>query len=100
MHKNANNVMYLKLMEYAVERGLQWFDFNRIRRDNWGPHAFKRDPGFEPAPLHYQILLNKAQELPDFSPSNRKLALAGRIWKKLPLWFTRLAGQRITKWIP
>lgn len=100
MQKNANNVMYLKLMEYAVERGLQWFDFNRTRRDNRGPHAFKRNHGFEPAPLHYQILLNKAQGLPNFSPSNRKFALAARIWKKLPLWFTRLAGQRITKWIP
>ena len=100
MQKNANNVMYLKLMEYAVERGLKWFDFNRTRRDNRGPHAFKRNHGFEPVALHYQILLNKARELPNLSPSSGKFALAARIWKKLPLWFTRLAGQRITKWIP
>ncbi len=100
MLKNANNVMYLKLMEYAVERGLRWFDFNRTRRDNRGPHAFKRYHGFEPSPLHYQISLNKAEQLPNLSPSNRKFALAGRVWRKLPLWLTRNAGGRITKWIP
>lgn len=100
MHKYANNVMYLKLMEYAVERGLRWFDFNRTRRDNRGPHAFKRYHGFEPSPLHYQIFLNKAGQLPNLSPSNRKFALAGSVWRKLPLWLTRSAGGRITKWIP
>jgi len=96
----ANNAMYLRLMEYAVRRGLRWFDFNRTRRDNTGPHAFKRHQGFAPSPLHYQIILNRADELPNLSPSNKKYALAGRVWSKLPLWFTRAAGAQITKWIP
>jgi len=100
MSLGANNVMYLKLMEYAVRRGLRSFDFNRSRRDNRGPHAFKRHHGFEPTPLHYQICLNKSSQLPDLSPSNRKYALAGKIWRKLPLCVTRVAGARITKWIP
>ena len=97
---NANNVMYLRLMEYAVQKGLRWFDFNRSRRDNRGPHAFKRYHGFEPAPLHYQVFMNKIAELPNLSPSNKKYALAGRVWKKLPLWLTGPAGSQITKWIP
>ena len=97
---NANNVMYLRLMEHAVERGLRWFDFNRTRRDNVGPHGFKRYHGFEPAPLHYQISLNKATELPNLTPSNRKFAVAGRMWRKMPLWFTRPVGSLLTKWIP
>ncbi len=100
MDLGANNVMYLKLMEYAVRRGLRSFDFNRSRRDNRGPHAFKRYHGFEPTPLHYQICLNKASQLPDLSPGNRKYALAGKIWRKLPLCVTRAGGARITKWIP
>lgn len=100
MQKFANNVMYVRLMQYAVERGLRWFDFNRTRRDNRGPHAFKRYHGFEPAPLHYQIWLNKADQPPNLSPSNRKFALAGKLWRKLPLWATRLAGAQVTKWIP
>ena len=100
MQKNANNVMYLRLMEYAIDRGLKRFDFNRTRRDNHGPHAFKRYHGFEPAPLRYQISLNKAKTLPNLSPSNSKFAMAGRLWRKMPIWLTRPAGARITKWIP
>ena len=98
--KFANNVMYLRLMEYAAGRGLPWFDFNRSRRDNRGPHAFKRYHGFEPAPLHYQIHLSNGGSIPNLTPSNRKFALAGRVWRKMPLWVTRPAGARITKWIP
>ena len=96
----ASNVMYLKLMEYAIERGLRWFDFNRTRRDNAGPHSFKRHLGFEPTPLHYQIWMNGPAEAPNLTPSNRAFALAGRVWRHLPLWVTRPAGAAITKWIP
>jgi len=100
MARRANNVMYLRLMEYAVGRGLRWFDFNRTRRDNLGPYNFKRHHGFEPAPLHYQFYLNGAARMPNLSPSNPRYALAGRVWRRLPLWLTRPAGARITKWVP
>ena len=60
---SASNVMYLKLQEIAIERGLRRFDFNRTRRDNHGPHDFKRHQGFSPSPLHYQVFLNKARRL-------------------------------------
>lgn len=100
MRLNANNAMYARLMEWSVSEGIRWFDFNRTRRDNKGPHSFKRNQGFEPAPLHYQIKLQRREELPNLSPSNRKFALAGRIWRKLPLWFTTPVGARVSSWIP
>ena len=96
----ASNVMYLKLMEHAVERGLRSFDFNRTRRDNQGPYAFKRHMGFEPTPLHYQISLNTADRPPELTPSNRKFALAGRAWRHLPLCMTRPMSSVVTKWVP
>jgi FemAB-related protein (PEP-CTERM system-associated) len=100
MEKDANNVLYVRLMEYAVGRGLRGFDFNRTRRDNRGPYDFKRHHGFEPTPLHYQVYLANGGELPNLTPSNAKYALAGRVWRQLPLWVTRPAGARITKWVP
>ena len=100
MARRANNVMYLRLMECAVERGVRWFDFNRTRRDNPGPYDFKRHHGFEPTPLHYQFYLNGSDELPNLSPSNARYALAARVWRRLPLWLTRPAGARITQWVP
>jgi FemAB-related protein (PEP-CTERM system-associated) len=101
MDKRANNVMYVHLMEYAVRRGLGRFDFNRTRRDNTGPYDFKRHHGFEPTPLHYQVYMaNGRADLPNLTPSNRTFALAGRLWRRLPLWLTRPAGARVTKWVP
>ena len=100
MTRDANNVMYVRLMEWAVEHGLRWFDFNRTRRDNRGPYDFKRHHGFEPTPLHYQVVTRNGAALPNLSPSNAKYALAGRVWRQLPLWITRPAGARIAKWVP
>ena len=100
MKANANNVMYLKLMEHAVRRGLRWFDFNRTRCDNPGPRAFKQNHGFEPSPLAYQVVLDGGEALPNLSPGNPKFALAVRTWRLLPLWLTRRVGGWITKWIP
>lgn len=97
---SASNVMYLRLMEYAAERGLRMFDFNRTRCDNSGPYNFKRHQGFEPSSLHYQVLLGRRQDLPNLSPSNKKFKLACRMWKKMPLSFTQPVGAKISKWIP
>lgn len=96
----ANNLMYLRLMEYGVRHGLRWFDFNRTRRDNSGPYDFKRHHGFEPSPLHYQVHLNRAREIPNLSPDNRRYHVAARVWQHLPLWLTRTAGSKVTQWIP
>ena len=98
--RSANNVMYVHLMEYAVRRGLKWFDFNRTRRDNRGPYDFKRHHGFEPAPLRYQVWASNGGRVRNVSPSNPKFALAGRVWRRLPLWVTQVAGGQVSKWIP
>lgn len=100
MRKSANNLMYLRLMEWAVEHGLRIFDFNRSRKDNEGPYDFKCFMGFEPTPLHYQIWLHQARELPNLSPSNAKFSAAKKVWQKMPLWFTRHAGAQVARWIP
>lgn len=96
----AVNVLLLRLMEHAVERGLRVVDFNRTRRDNPGPADFKRHQGAQAEDLHYQVLLQAGRSMPNLTPSNPKFALAGRMWRRLPLWLTRAAGQWITRWIP
>ena len=97
---SATGAMYLRTMEYVVERGGRIFDLNRSRRDNSGPYQWKRHQGFEPQPLHYQIYNGGSGEMPNLTPSNRKFAIASSAWKRMPLWFTRAVGGRLTKWIP
>jgi len=95
----ANDYLYWALMSDAASKGYRIFDFGRSKKDT-GPYHFKRHWGFEPEPLPYQYSLNRIQDLPDLSPANPKYQRKIELWKKLPLWVTKLLGPRIVKSIP
>lgn len=94
-----NNVMYLKLMEYGVENGFRYFDFGRSKKGT-GSYDFKAFFGFEPQTLYYQYYLNKINALPDASSLNPKVSLAVQVWKRLPVWLTKIIGPRIIALTP
>ncbi len=95
----ANDYLYWVLMCDAAEKGCAVFDFGRSKKDT-GPYHFKRHWGFEPKPLGYQYFLHGTDEIPNISPSNPKYQKSIVLWKKLPLWATKLIGPRIVKYIP
>lgn len=97
---HPNNLLYLAAMERGVELGCSTFDFGRSRVDNKGAYDFKRFQGFEPTPLNYQYYVPAGGREPDLTPSNPKLALARRVWPKLPLAVTRPLGAWLAKSIP
>ena len=95
----ANDYMYWALMSDAADKGYRIFDFGRSKKDT-GSYHFKRHWGFEPLPLPYQYYLNKIEEIPNISPTNPKYQRLIELWKKLPLWATKIIGPRIVKYIP
>ena len=96
----VNNYIYCAIMEWAVENGYRRFDFGRSRVDS-GPAKFKKNMGFESESLHYQYLLvGPGAELPQFHPSNPKLALPRRIWSKLPISICNRLGSRLSRYLP
>jgi FemAB-related protein (PEP-CTERM system-associated) len=97
---HPNNFMYLAAMEEGVRLGCKSFDFGRSRIDNTGAFNFKRFQGFEPTPLHYQYYVPRGGRTPDLQPGNPRLALARRVWPKLPLAVTRPLGAWLAKSIP
>ncbi len=97
---HPNNFLYLTAMEKGVELGCHEFDFGRSRLDNAGSYNFKRFQGFEPAPLNYQYYVPQGGRNPDLHPDNPKLALARRVWPRLPLAVTRPLGAWLAKSIP
>jgi len=99
-HTGVNNFIYCAIMEWAVENGYRRFDFGRSRADS-GPAKFKENMGFVAEPLHYQyLLLGKGAQLPQFHPSNPKLALPRRIWSKLPMRMCNMLGARLSRFLP
>jgi FemAB-related protein (PEP-CTERM system-associated) len=96
---SVNDFMYWELMCHAARAGCRTFDFGRSR-EGTGAYHFKRHWGFEPAPLPYQYILAEGGRMPDLSPSNPKMRLAVRAWKRLPLPLTKVVGPRLTKYLP
>lgn len=95
---NVNMWMYWQLLQRAIERGSTEFDFGRSTIGA-GTYKFKEQWGAKPSPAVWQYYVRKgdpAQMRPDSSKNQR---LVG-IWKKLPLWLTRLLGPTIVRGIP
>ena len=76
------------------------FDFGRSRKDS-GAASFKRNMGFVDQPMPYDyVLLGKGAKLPEFHPSNPKLALPRRLWSKLPMVVCNGLGARLSRHLP
>lgn len=86
-----NNYMYLKLQEYGVRAGFNYFDFGRSRKSA-GSYDFKLNQGFKPKPIYYEYHLNSARKVPRMDPSNRSFGIFRGIWRRLPVCLTRFAG--------
>lgn len=96
----VNDFIYCKIMEWAVEKGFEVFDFGRSRKDT-GPAHFKKHMGFAAERLNYEyMLLTNTAELPEFHPSNPKLRIPRFIWSNLPPFVTDRLGGRLSRYLP
>jgi hypothetical protein len=46
------------------------------------------------------MIADENSSLPELNPDNPKLKLLISIWKRLPVWLTRIIGPAIVKGIP
>lgn len=90
----ANDVMYYALMNHARRRGCTRFDFGRSKVDS-GAFAFKKNWGFEPAPLSYAVRNADGQPPRDVNPLSPKYRLQIALWQRLPL----PVANRLGPWI-
>lgn len=92
----GNDFMYWELMRRACERGLKVFDFGRSKCGT-GSYDFKKNWGFEAAPLHYEYFLVTDREVPEINPLNPKYSLFIKAWKRMPLALANIVGPHIVK---
>jgi hypothetical protein len=72
------------------------FDYGRSKRGS-GSYDFKKNWGFEPAPLHYEYCLVRGKQVPQNNPKNPKYALFIAAWRRLPRPLANLLGPRIVR---
>jgi FemAB-related protein (PEP-CTERM system-associated) len=92
----ANDFKYWELMRRACERGVRVFDFGRSKQGT-GPFDFKRNWGFEPAPLAYEYCLYRRSSIPDNNPLNPKYRALIALWKRLPIGVANFLGPHLVK---
>jgi FemAB-related protein (PEP-CTERM system-associated) len=92
----ANDFKYWELMRRACERGARIFDFGRSKRGT-GPYDFKRNWGFEPAPLAYEFRLYRRASIPEHNPLNPKYRALIALWRRLPIRVANALGPHLVK---
>jgi FemAB-related protein (PEP-CTERM system-associated) len=97
--KSPNNFLYFDHLRWAGEHGFRQFDFGRSKKES-GHSDFKRHWATVVRDLPYEILLVRRKRLPDFTPKDPKFQLVSRVWRRLPLRFTRALGPRLIRFFP
>lgn len=92
----ANDMMYYALMGHARARGCVAFDFGRSKAGT-GAFAFKKNWGFDPAPLSYVVRTADGQRPREINPLNPRYRLQIALWQRLPLAIANRLGPWIAK---
>ncbi|MBM4001635.1 MAG: FemAB family PEP-CTERM system-associated protein [Planctomycetes bacterium] len=95
---NANMWMYWHLLRRAIERGKTVFDFGRSSPES-GTYRFKKQWGAQPFPAVWQYYV-RSGSIGDMRPENKRFSMAISVWRRLPVWFTRIIGPPIVRGIP
>jgi FemAB-related protein (PEP-CTERM system-associated) len=94
-----NDYMYWQLMRLAAERGVRVFDFGRSKRGT-GAFDFKVHWGFDPQSMPYVYYAPDGGPPPQINTANPGYRRRIEMWKRLPLWLSKLLGPRIIRSIP
>jgi FemAB-related protein (PEP-CTERM system-associated) len=97
-HLNGNMLMYWHLLMRSIELGQEVFDFGRSSVGS-NTYRFKSQWGATPHPAVWQYYVRKGC-VSDMRPNNPKNQRRIAIWKRLPVWLTRLIGPTIVRGIP
>ena len=92
----ANDFKYWSLMRRARGLGVKIFDFGRSKKGT-GSFAFKKNWGFEPAPLHYEYALYKREKIPQNNPANAKFQFFIKAWRRMPLGMANWLGPFVVR---
>jgi FemAB-related protein (PEP-CTERM system-associated) len=94
-----NQMLYWEAIQEAIRRDLHAFDFGRSQW-NTGTYRFKEQWGARAVPLYYQYLFRDEGDVPSFAGQQRRMSIAVRLWKRLPLPVARVLGEPIRRRFP
>lgn len=94
-----NAFLYWSIIKHYCLAGASCFDFGRCTVDS-PTYEFKRRWGAKQVRLNYQYWLPQGREFSLPTLNNPKYNRKVEMWKKLPLWATRLIGPYLSRNLP
>lgn len=94
-----NNLLYWSVIKHYCLAGARIFDFGRCTIGS-PTYQFKKQWGAEPIDLHYQYWIRSGHQLNLLSPDNPKYKGQVEMWKRMPIWLTRIVGPAISRNLP
>ena len=95
---SPNMLLYLRILEFACDRGYEFFDFGRSTQGE-GTYKFKEQWGAIPEPLYWQYISLDGKTLSPGPVGKGRLEWATSLWRMLPVPVTKVLGPRIRKHI-
>jgi FemAB-related protein (PEP-CTERM system-associated) len=95
----TNMFLYWEIIKYACLSNVAWFDFGRCSKDG-STYRFKKQWGAEERQLYWHYWTKEDTKRPEVNPHNPKYKILIWVWRRLPLWFTKLIGPCIVRNIP
>ena len=96
---SINMLLYWEVLCFAIRKQYAFFDFGRSTKEA-NTYKFKKQWGAKPVQHYWYYWLNEGRDLPKLNPDNKKFKLAISLWKKIPVWITKIVGPFIVKNLP
>jgi FemAB-related protein (PEP-CTERM system-associated) len=94
----ANMLLYWNLLERAVHRGQDSFDFGRSTPDST-TYRFKKQWGARPEPAEWQFYV-RSGDPSSVRPDSPRYRIMIKAWQRLPVGLTRWIGPAVVRGIP
>lgn len=91
-----NYVLNWEAIKYYCEKGMKWFDFGRSTIGS-GQYTFKERWGANRIDLCWQYWTPPGRCLVIANPNDQKYRKRVEMWKRMPLWMSRLIGPMISR---
>lgn len=95
----ANYALYWDMIRDACVRGCTRYHLGRSTADS-GAEDFKKKWNAGASQLYWYFHRPRGGEVPQLNVDNPKYRLAIQVWRKLPLWVTRVIGPPLARSIP
>lgn len=98
-HLCPNTLLYWSVLKHYSLAGATTFDFGRCQLNGPAYH-FKKQWDPDPVALHYQYWVAPGRKWLVHATDSPRYQRKIELWKRLPLWMTRLVGPVISRNLP